>query len=92
MLTLGADGVLFQETVEHGSGNSRADILPALNQSARDVTGAGDSFLVLASLALTVGADLSQAAYLASIAAKIQVGRVGNIPISADEIRANLHK
>jgi rfaE bifunctional protein kinase chain/domain len=92
MLTLGADGVLFQETVEHGSGNSRADILPALNQSARDVTGAGDSFLVLASLALTVGADLSQAAYLASIAAKIQVSRVGNIPISADEIRTNLHK
>lgn len=92
MLTLGADGVLLQEQIKHEHGNFRADLLPALNSNARDVAGAGDSFLVLASLALSVGASVNEAAYLASLGASVQVSRVGNIPITVDEIRAHLYK
>lgn len=92
MLTLGADGVLLQEQMSHDHGNFRADLLPALNPNAQDVTGAGDSFLVLASLALAVGASVNEAAYLASIGASVQVSRVGNIPITTDEILSVLSK
>ena len=89
MLTLGADGVLLQERIKHEHGNFRADVLPALNKNARDVAGAGDSFLVLASLALAVGASVNEAAYLASVGSSVQVSREGNIPITVEEIRAH---
>jgi rfaE bifunctional protein kinase chain/domain len=92
MLTLGADGVLLQERIENEHGDFRADVLPALNANAQDITGAGDSFLILASLALAVGASVNEAAYLGSIGASVQVSRVGNTPITMDEIRAELHK
>lgn len=92
MLTLGADGVLLQEQIEHEHGDFRADVLPALNPNAEDVAGAGDSFLILASLALAVGASVNEAAYLASLGASVQVSRVGNIPITVDEIRTHLFK
>ncbi len=92
MLTLGADGVLLQEQIEHEHGNFMADILPALNPNPRDVAGAGDSFLVLASLALAGGASINEAAYLASLGANVQVSRVGNIPITVAEIRTALYK
>jgi rfaE bifunctional protein kinase chain/domain len=92
MLTLGADGVLLQERIENEHGDFRADVLPALNAKAQDITGAGDSFLILASLALAVGASVNEAAYLGSIGASVQVSRVGNTPITMDEIRAELHK
>ena len=92
MLTLGADGVLLQERIEHEHGNFMSDILPALNPNPKDVAGAGDSFLVLATLALAIGASINEAAYLASIGANVQVSRVGNIPITAAEIRTDLYK
>ena len=92
MLTLGADGVLLQEQIDHEYGNFMADMLPALNPNPKDVAGAGDSFLVLATLALAVGASINEAAYLASLGASVQVSRVGNIPITAAEIRAELYK
>ena len=92
MLTLGADGVLLQEQIDHKHGNFRADILPALNPNPKDVAGAGDSFLVLATLALAGGATINEAAYLASLGANIQVSRMGNIPITATEILTDLHK
>jgi len=92
LLTLGADGVLLQERIEHEHGNFMSDILPALNPNPKDVAGAGDSFLVLATLALAVGASINEAAYLASIGANVQVSRVGNIAITAAEIRTDLYK
>jgi hypothetical protein len=37
-----------------------------------------------------VGADIWQAAYLGSIAAALQVGRVGNTPLMAQELITEL--
>lgn len=80
IMTLGESGILVQQA------SSATDQLPALNPAARDVVGAGDSLLVVASLALAAGGNIWEAACLGSVAAGIQVGRQGNIPLSAEEI------
>ena len=62
------------------------DRIEALNSAPKDVAGAGDSMLVAGSLALASGANIWEAACLGSIAAAIQVGRVGNTPVSSVEM------
>jgi len=89
MLTLGGEGVLVQVPL-FGSPNFSTDRLPALNSAPKDVAGAGDSLFTCASMALAVGADIWQAAYLGSIAAALQVGRVGNTPLMAQELITEL--
>jgi rfaE bifunctional protein kinase chain/domain len=85
-LTLGEAGVMVV-----GSERSKpvviTETLPALNPEPRDVSGAGDSMLTAASLAMAGGASAFQAAYLGSLAAAIQTSRVGNVPIQAQELR-----
>lgn len=63
------------------------DRIEALNPIPKDVAGAGDSMLIASGMALAVGASIWEAACLGSIAAAIQVGRVGNTPISLREIQ-----
>lgn len=82
-ITLGSEGLLIYA---HEQGEMQTDQLPALNTSPKDVSGAGDSLLTCASMALAVGADVWRAAYLGGIAAACQVSRVGNVPLSADEL------
>jgi rfaE bifunctional protein kinase chain/domain len=85
-ITLGHDGLLFQES----SGNQKSpfitDLIPALANKSVDTAGAGDSMLVFASLALAAGSTISEAGYLGSLAAGIQVSRVGNTPLTISEI------
>ncbi len=89
IITLGQEGLLV-----HSSGNSKRawedDRLPAMNTSPKDSAGAGDSLLTCSAMALTVGADIWQSAYLGSVAAACQVGRIGNIPLKPEEIQAEL--
>lgn len=83
IVKLGEQGVLLHAR----SGKSfETDQIPALNSAPQDVAGAGDCMLVASSLALTVGANMWQAGLLGSIAAAIQVGRVGNTPITKAEL------
>ena len=84
-ITLGAEGLLIHAPDKSGS-ECLTDQLPALNTSPKDVSGAGDSLLTCASMALAVGADVWQSAYLGSIAAACQVSRVGNSPLNAEEL------
>mgnify|MGYP000166402842 CR=1 FL=1 len=63
-----------------------AEKLDALNTNPKDVSGAGDSMLATASLALISGANLWEASLLGNIAAFLQVGRLGNLPIKSQEI------
>lgn len=83
-LTLGSEGVIIH--ADDGQGSYNTDRLSALNTSPKDVSGAGDSFLASASLALALDADIWTSMYLGSLAAAHQVGRVGNIPLKADEL------
>lgn len=89
VITLADEGVLIQTGVKEGS-KWPTDRLPALNLSPKDVAGAGDSFFTCAAMALTVGADIWQAAYLGSLAAACQVGRIGNIPLTHEELVAEI--
>ena len=86
--TLGAEGLLIYNSNEN---ELLTDNIMALNFNAKDVSGAGDSFLICASMANRVGANIWESAYLGSIAAAIQVSRVGNIPIKKDEIIKELN-
>ena len=83
LVKLGEEGVILR--FRDGS-DWKTDQIPALNSAPQDVAGAGDCMLVASSLALTVGANMWEAGLLGSLAAAIQVGRVGNTPITQDEI------
>lgn len=85
ILTMAAEGVLMN-TLEGVQKKLITDQLPAMNYSPKDVAGGGDSFLTCASMALASGADIWESAYLGSIAAAVQVGRVGNIPLTNNEL------
>jgi rfaE bifunctional protein kinase chain/domain len=87
LVTLGAEGMLIQA----GAGSKwPTDRIPALNRAPKDVAGAGDSLLTCAAMALAVGADIWQASYLGAIAAACQVGRIGNIPLTREELTAEI--
>lgn len=88
VITLAGEGILIHSPAE--SSGLITDRLPAFNGSPRDVSGAGDSLLTCSSMVLALGADIWRASYLGSVAAACQIRRVGNIPLTANEIIAEL--
>ena len=97
VVTLGAKGsVLFHpRNPEPGrwfEGRLRSDYLPALSDRRLDVVGAGDALLAASAMATAAGASPPEAAYLGSLAASVTVGRLGNVPITADDLRAELRR
>lgn len=91
LLKIGEEGVL----IHADSLNNEAwqtDQIPALNKNAIDVSGAGDSMLITTSMALASKANIWEASILGSIAAAIQVSRVGNTPIYSSELINYLNK
>jgi len=89
VLTLGSEGLLIHASTECGE-QWLTDQLPAFNAAPKDAAGAGDSFLVMSSLAMVAGADIWQASYLGSLAAACQVGRIGNVPLTAGDIEREI--
>jgi rfaE bifunctional protein kinase chain/domain len=87
LITLGAEGMLINAWRD---GTMRTDRLPAFNPSPKDVSGAGDSVFMSCSMALRVGADIWQSAYLGGLAAALQVSRLGNIPLTVSDIVAEI--
>ena len=85
ILKLGEEGLIIN-TTNLKNNDWFTDQIYAMNKNPIDVSGAGDSLLITSSLALRAGASIWEAAYLGSIAAAIQVGRVGNIPLNAEEL------
>jgi rfaE bifunctional protein kinase chain/domain len=89
LLTLGEEGVLI-----HAANSANdfwlTDRISSLNQNPKDVAGAGDSLLIASVLALRAGGTIWESALLGCLAAAIQVGRVGNMPIQANELAKNL--
>jgi rfaE bifunctional protein kinase chain/domain len=85
LLKLGEEGLL----IHAGKGNGNdwlTDRVGALNSAPKDVAGAGDSMLIASAMALACGGDIWQAACLGSLAAAVQVGRVGNTPLRTEEL------
>lgn len=87
VITLGAEGALVNTMTDS---KHQSDRLPAFNPSPKDVSGAGDSFFMASSMALRAGADIWQASYLGSLAAALQVSRVGNLPLTTAELVAEI--
>jgi rfaE bifunctional protein kinase chain/domain len=84
LLKMGEEGLLI-----HARGPTSeivTDQVPALNSHPKDVAGAGDSMLITAAMAMAAGASIWEAGCLGSVAAAIQVGRVGNIPLKNSEL------
>lgn len=77
LVKLGAEGLIIITS----DSDYRTDSIKALNPNPVDVAGAGDALLATAALALACGATAWEAAYLGSVAAGIQVSRIGNVPI-----------
>jgi len=90
-ITLGAEGVLIHAKVTE-KGQWLTDRLAALNTAPKDVAGAGDCLLVCAAMAMAVGRSVWEALYLGSLAAACQVGRIGNVPLSATELLVEIDK
>lgn len=91
LLKLGENGLLI-----HASNDSKSewqtDKIEALNQLPKDVSGAGDSLLITSVMAIACGASIWESALLGSLAAAIQVGRVGNIPLHLNELLEPISK
>lgn len=84
LVKLGAEGVLIQP--QPGPDRPMTDRLPAMNTAPKDVSGAGDSMLITTAMSMAARANIWQSAYLGSLAAACQVGRVGNVPLRSDEL------
>lgn len=90
LLKLGSEGLLIHSNSTM-DGQWQTDRINALNVNPKDVAGAGDSLLIASSLALCSGGTIWEAACIGSIAAAIQVGRVGNTPLKANELIKELN-
>jgi rfaE bifunctional protein kinase chain/domain len=90
VLKMGEEGALIHAKNYNDGTKWQTDQIEALNNAAKDPAGAGDSMLTVMALSLVAGGDIWAGAYLGSIAAAIQVGRIGNIPITADEIKSEI--
>jgi rfaE bifunctional protein kinase chain/domain len=88
-VTLGAEGLLIHSSDSTKKGIN-TDQLPAFNTAPKDVAGGGDCLLTCAAMSLVAGANIWESAYLGSIAAACQVGRMGNLPLSAAEVLQEL--
>jgi bifunctional ADP-heptose synthase (sugar kinase/adenylyltransferase) len=62
-----------------------------LNNSPKDVSGAGDSLLIVSAMTLACAGTIWEAACLGSLAAAIQVSRVGNTPLEKEELIRELN-
>lgn len=100
IISMGADGLIAFDRLagvpaQPGYATRlRGEHVPALCPIAIDPLGCGDALLTAATLALASGASLLSAAFLGACAAAIEVQRLGNIPVSATDIRqtiARLH-
>jgi D-beta-D-heptose 7-phosphate kinase/D-beta-D-heptose 1-phosphate adenosyltransferase len=64
--------------------------IPTVAREVFDVTGAGDTVIAAAALALLAGASISEAAFLSNAAAGIVVGKIGTASVSPKELLASL--
>ena len=84
-ITLAEEGVFLHRS-EGEDGGWTDDQIPALNDNPVDVSGAGDAFLVSTAMSLAAGEDIWAAMYLGSVASACQVGRIGNKPLTRQEL------
>ena len=85
ILKLGENGVLIHKN-QRKKNEIFTDRIFSLNPLPKDIAGAGDSLLISSAMALSVGADIWESAYLGSLSAGIQISRLGNVPLNLQEL------
>jgi len=89
LLKMGEEGLLIH-AASLDNDSWLTDRIIALNSAPKDVSGAGDSLLITSAMTLASGGNIWEAALLGSLAAAIQVGRVGNSPLKISELLKEL--
>jgi len=84
LLKLGEDGVIIHS--KSSAEGFLTDRLQAMNDNPKDVAGAGDSMLITSAMTLCVGGTIWDGALLGSVAAGLQVGRLGNQPLQLKDL------
>lgn len=84
VVTVDRDGALL---VERGGSWKH---FPTVPRSVYDNTGAGDAVLAMLAACMAAGADMESAVRLANIAGGLEVEKFGCVPITADEVLAEL--
>ena len=79
LITQGAEGMTIFE-------KEKTSHIPAKTREVFDVTGAGDTVIGVATLALSAGATILEAATIASFAAGVVVGKIGTATVSQKEL------
>lgn len=87
LLTLGEQGIAI---FENGKDEERR--IPTKARKVADVSGAGDTVISTLTLALTSGADILEASYLANYAGGLVCEEVGIVPIEAEKLFAEVGK
>ncbi len=95
MITLGAEGLVAcsrratdaPDDCEHIS-RVTSEHVPSLVAHALDPLGCGDAMLSAATLALATGATPVASAFLGTLAAAAQAQRLGNVAVSATDLRS----
>lgn len=97
IVTMGPEGLvsftpLAAPAVADNAFGSRlkAEHVPALSGAAVDQLGCGDALLTTVALARATGASPLAAAMLGAVAASVQAGRMGNLPVSATDLRRSI--
>jgi D-beta-D-heptose 7-phosphate kinase/D-beta-D-heptose 1-phosphate adenosyltransferase len=85
IITRGKDGMAIFE-----KGRRAPRLIETYAREVYDVSGAGDTVISVLALALAAGAELDDAARLASLAAAIDVGKRGTATVSRDELATAL--
>ncbi|MGI8856862.1 MAG: bifunctional heptose 7-phosphate kinase/heptose 1-phosphate adenyltransferase [Thermomicrobiales bacterium] len=81
VVSLAADGVAYEDA------NGVQGHIPADRVDVYDVTGAGDTLIVVLTLALAAGLSLEIGAHLANLAAGVAVRKLGNAIVTAEELQ-----
>lgn len=93
LVTVGKRGLVTFDRPSHdphvaGWGERlQSEFLPSLSSRIVDRLGCAESLLALCGLTMACGASLMQSAYLGSLAASMQIGRLGPCAVTIDEIR-----
>jgi D-beta-D-heptose 7-phosphate kinase/D-beta-D-heptose 1-phosphate adenosyltransferase len=64
--------------------------IPTVAREVYDITGAGDTVIATAALALLSGSSILEAAVLANAAAGIVVGKIGTAAVTSEELLESL--
>ncbi len=91
VLKLGAKGLVTYTPRADVPGAFRTAYFPALESHPVDVSGAGDALLATMAVGMCAGLDVVSAAAAGTCSAAISVGRVGNVPVTAEELVDHLH-